>query len=82
MERFKMEKLKARIIDRYKTQKAFAEALGVPESTLCRYLGEGRNWRGDLLIKAIRLLEISNDEIDAYFFEPRVAKRERKAVRK
>lgn len=80
MERFKTDKLRDRIIERFGTQKAFAEAIGIPNSTLSRYLNVGRNWRGETLIKAVRLLDIPDDEIDGYFFEPRVAKREPKKV--
>jgi len=70
---FKTEKLRARIIERYGDQKKFAEALNTSESTLSRYLSEGKDWKGTLIIKAIRLLEISDDEVDSYFFEPAVA---------
>jgi len=78
---YKSEKLKARIVERYGEQKRFAEALGTSESTLSRYLC-GKDWKGNLMFKAIRLLEIPESEIDAYFFEPMVAKskpRRRKA---
>lgn len=70
---FKTEKLKARIMERYGDQKKFAEALNTSESTLSRYLSEGKDWKGSLIVKAIRLLEISDEEIDSYFFEPAVA---------
>ena len=81
MERFNTDKLKARIMERFDTQKAFAEALGIPDSTLSRYLTEGGNWRGSILIKAVRLLDIPDDEVDVYFFEPKVAKREPEGVK-
>lgn len=75
-------KLKARIIEMYGTQKAFAGAIGVEESTLSRYLKEGRDLRGSTLIKAVRALEIPDDEIDAYFFVPRVSKVKPKGAKK
>lgn len=70
---FDTEKLKARIVERYGDQKSFAEALETSESTLSRYLSEGRDWKGSLIVKAIRLLEIPEDEVNAYFFTPKVA---------
>ena len=70
---YKTNKLAGRIIEKYGTQKAFAEALGMQQSTLSRLLTDGKDWRGSKLIKAIKLLEIPEQEIEAYFFEQRVA---------
>lgn len=70
---FNTERLKARIVEKYGDQKSFAEALGTSESTISRYLSEGRDWKGSLIIKAIRLLDIPDDEVNTYFFEPKVA---------
>lgn len=70
---YKTDKLAARITEKYGSQKAFAKALGMYESTLSRYLSSGRDWKGSKLIQAIKLLEIPEKEIDAYFFDPRVA---------
>ena len=79
---YQTEKLEARIIEKFGTQKAFAEAIGVRRSTLSRYLTTGRDWRGSSLIKAVRALEIPTDEIDSYFFAPRVTQVEPKGVKK
>ena len=73
---YETTKLEARIVEKFGTQKAFCEAAGIAESTLSRYLTEGRDWKGSTLMTAIRLLEIQDEEIDAYFFVPRVAKKE------
>lgn len=70
---YKTDKLEARIIERFGTQKAFAAAIGTSRSVICRYLKEGRDWRGSTLMKAVRVLDIPQDEIESYFFEPRVA---------
>ena len=72
--RYKTDKLQARIVEKYGTQKAFCEAMCMEQSTLSRYLSTGRDWKGSLLIKAVELLEIPADEIDGYFFEPAVVK--------
>ena len=78
---YNTDKLKARIIEKYGTQKAFANALKIQESTLCRYLN-GRDMRGSTLIKVVRALEIPDEEIDAYFFTPRVTKVKPKGAKK
>lgn len=72
---FNSDRLKQRIIEKYGTQKAFADALGVNKSTVNRYLS-GREWRGTTMLKAARLLDIPAEEVDAYFFEPKVVKRQ------
>ena len=71
---YQTDKLKARIIEKFGDQKKFAEAIGVSESTLSRYLSIGRDWKGSIMIKAIRALEIPDDEVDTYFFVPAVSK--------
>ncbi len=79
---YKTEKLEARIIEKFGTQKDFADALGINKSTLSRYISDGHDWKGSTLIKAIRLLEIPEVEIDTYFFAPRVPQKEPKGVKK
>ena len=78
---YQTDKLEARIVERFGTQKAFAQAIGASRSAVCRYIKEGRDWRGSTLIKAIRVLEIPEDEIEAYFFEPRVTLMEPKGAK-
>ena len=68
------EKLKARILEKFGNQKAFAKAIGMTPPTICKYLKRGSEWKGSYLIKAIRVLEIKDTEVDAYFFTPAVAK--------
>ena len=79
---YKTEKLEARIVEKFGTQKAFAQAIGASRSAVCRYIKEGHDWRGSTLIKAIRVLEIPNDEIDSYFFDLRVGEVQPKEVSK
>lgn len=79
---YKTDKLEARIVEKFGTQKAFAQAIGASRSAVCRYIKEGHDWRGSTLIKAIRVLEIPQEEIEAYFFEPRVAKKHPKEAKK
>lgn len=78
--RYKTERLQARIVEKFGTQKAFADAIGMEKSTLSRYLSQGKDWKGSLMIKAVEVLEIPVDEIDAYFFEPAVVKSQPRKV--
>lgn len=85
MQKYKTDRLKARIAEKFGTQHEFAKASGIHEATLSRYLNHGRAWSGANIIKAIRLLEITDDEVDALFFASVVdisqPKRERKVTR-
>ena len=67
-----MEKLKARIDDMYPTRAAFAEAIGVDPSKLCRMLQNG-NWRAEDIQRAVKALRIPARDIPAYFFSNTVA---------
>ena len=71
---YNTEKLQARITEKFGTQKAFADALGMDKSTLCRLISEGRDWKGSMMMKAVELLKIPAREIDSYFFAPAVEK--------
>ena len=71
------EKLKARILEKFGSQKAFAKNIGISNATLSRYLNGSRSeWKGKYIIRAIRALDISDSEVDAYFFTLAVAKSE------
>ena len=69
---YKTDKLQSRIIEKFGTQAAFAEALGIDKSTLSRLINEGREWKGSKMMKAVEVLEIPAEEIDSYFFTPSV----------
>ena len=69
---YKTEKLQTRIIEKFGTQAAFAEAINMDKTTLSKLISEGRDWKGSKLMQAIKALEIPETEIDAYFFEPAV----------
>ena len=64
-----MSELKDLILKKYGSQKKFAEVIGVSESTLCRYIADGSQWRGDYLIKAVNALKIPKKDIEFYFFK-------------
>ena len=79
---YKTEKLKSRIIEKYGTRQAFCKAIGMRPSTLSKALNQGRDWRGSTLIKAVRALDIPDDEVDSYFFELEVGEIQRKGAKK
>lgn len=79
---YRTDKLEARIIERYGTQKRFAQVMGMTPSSLCKILRTGRDWKGSKLLKAIELLEIPHNEINDYFFVLRVEKRQPKGAKK
>ena len=67
-----MEKLKAKIDEKFTTRAEFAKAIGVDPSVLSRSLATG-NWRADRIEKAVRVLKIPVREIPDYFFPSYVA---------
>jgi transcriptional regulator with XRE-family HTH domain len=69
---YKTDKLQARITEKFGTQAAFAEAIGMDKTTLSKLISEGREWKGSKLMQAIKVLEIPGSEIDSYFFEKAV----------
>lgn len=69
---YKTDKLQARIAEKFGTQSAFAEAIGMDKTTLSKLISEGRDWKGSMLMKAVEVLDIPADEIEAYFFAPAV----------
>lgn len=71
---YKTDKIRGRIVEKFGSQKAFAEAMNINETTLSKILNNGTEWKASSALKAIKMLEIPNNEVDLYFFEPRVEK--------
>ena len=78
---YKTDRLKTRIIEKFGSQKEFAETLGMSEPTLSRLLNEGGEWKGSMLMKAVELLEIPAVQVESYFFESEVSKRKPEGVK-
>lgn len=58
------------LIDRnYKTRAEFCRAAGIVPATFYREKSAG-NWSAQTIIKATNTLNISNKEIELYFFRP------------
>lgn len=69
---FDFSKLIGRIIERYGSRKAFAEALGISDGTLSGKLNNKVKFSTLEIKQACSLLEIAPEEIGQYFFEPKV----------
>lgn len=73
---FNYNKLRGRIIEKFRTQKAFAEAAGYSENTITDKLSgkvpishkDVENWN--------QLLGINTDEIGSFYYAPEVLKDE------
>lgn len=65
-------KLRGRIIEKYGSQKAFAEASGSSISFISQYLNGKTYLDQQTMDRWIKVLEIPETEIDAYFFTRKV----------
>lgn len=69
---FNYDKLIGRIVEKFGTQGRFAKALGVSERTLSLKLNNKIFFSQDEIAKISKLLNITLDEIQDYFFRPKV----------
>ena len=65
-------KLLGRIIERFGTRSAFADAMGLNYEALSRRLNNKANFKPVEYIRACELLDISPKELYLYFFTPRL----------
>lgn len=65
-------KLCGRIVEKYTTRAAFAEAMNISERTLSVKMTGKRGWTQDNISKACDLLGISQQDMHAYFFTTKV----------
>lgn len=69
---FDYDKLRGRIIEKFRTQGNFSKALGVSERTLSLKLNNKIFFSQDEIAKMSELLNIALDEIQVYFFNKKV----------
>lgn len=69
---FNYRKLKGRIVEKYSNQSNFAEALGCSERTLSMKMNGKRPWKQQEILTAIRLLDLTENDIQEYFFNTEV----------
>ena len=65
---FDFNKLRGRIKERFGSEKAFAEAMGMAPSNLSARLNGKIHWGSVEIRLACDLLKIPDDEVVAYFF--------------
>lgn len=65
---FDYSKLRGRIKEKFNTQDNFASALGIGRVSLSQRLNNQIEFDDREIFKAIRLLELTDDDIPEYFF--------------
>lgn len=69
---FDYNKLRGRIVEKYGSQMEFAKAMEWSERTLSKKINGKIPWKQPDILKAIGLLELSEDDIQEYFFTIKV----------
>lgn len=69
---FDYSKLKGRIIEKYGSQGSFANAMQWSERTLSLKMNNLRAWTQKDIVKASDLLDLSQKDIQDYFFKQKV----------
>ena len=69
---FDYSKMRGKIREKFGTQNAFAEAMELSSATLSDKLNNKVQWNQKEIDKAVELLEISKEDIVAYFFTEKV----------
>lgn len=65
---FDYNKLKGRIVEKFGTQAEFAKSFECSERTLSLKMNGKIPWKQTEIVKAIKLLELSENDIQEYFF--------------
>lgn len=71
---FDYSKLKGRIVEKFSSQYAFAEKMGMSERTLSLKLNGLVAWKQTEICKAVSALELNKEDISEYFFKEKVQK--------
>ncbi len=69
---FNFDKLKGRIVEKFSTRTAFAEAAGLSKGQLHCRLNNKTTFRSEEVLVISELLEIPADQIGTYFFTVKV----------
>lgn len=73
---FDYSKLRGRIVEKFETQGKFALANQMSDRSMSLKLNNGIGLSQEEILKWCRMLEISKDDIPAYFFNEKVSKNE------
>ncbi len=71
---FDYSKLNGRIVEKCKTQDRFALLMGLSHKTISLRLNNKTAFKQDEINRATEILNISNNEVQDYFFTPKVQK--------
>lgn len=69
---FNYSRLKGRIIEKFGNQKNFAKAMNWSQKTLSKKINGDVFWRQTDICKALRLLDLTVNDVQEYFFETEV----------
>lgn len=69
---FDYSKLKGKIVEKFRTQQAFAKAMELSERSLSLKLNGERAWKQTEICRAIFLLGLGKEDINEYFFTEKV----------
>lgn len=69
---FDYSKLRGRIVEKYGNQIEFAKAMNWSERTLSKKINGKVPWKQTDICSALKLLELSEDNIQEYFFAIKV----------
>lgn len=75
---FNYSKLRGRIKEKFGSEKNFAEAMDMKQSSLSSRLNQGTSFSQSEIIRASFLLDIDKEELAVYFFKEDVQKTEHK----
>ena len=65
---FNYNKLRGRIVEVFGSQSKFAKSMGWSERTLSLKMNGKIPWKQTDIVKAIKLLKLTDDDISDYFF--------------
>ena len=77
---FDYNRLRGKIREKYSTERAFAEKMGLGRTSLSQKLNGEVDFTQRQIHTAVRLLDIEPREISSYFFTAKVQKHERTGV--
>ncbi len=79
---FDYQRLKGKIVEKYNKQSDFARAMQMSERTLSLKMNGKVAWKQTEIMKAIKLLDLKDSDIQPYFFVIKVQNIERRPSRK
>lgn len=69
---FDYSKLRGRIVEKYSTLSAFAQAIGISDGTLSSKMNSKTYFSNEEIVEACKLLGIRFEEVQSYFFTLKV----------